>query len=414
MDNQHEDVQIRASLETLAHQVSENLHLQLRSLRAALDRQLASVEAALDEAGHTATIDAAVKHLSHASSERADHARKQAETAAAQALAAIETELRARLTSEIANGTSLRAALDAAKKDVDSAQNRAGRAEAAQRAAEAQHGETLAEHKKLTTSLEAAQAQIAELQITLKNAQREVETKTATLAAVERQVHELSIERADLMERIKSLTSAKAAAEAQCQQLESVSQKLSGALSQMLREREPGRAATPVAAQVIAPHKEFAKPAPVKVAPAAAKSAPLPSPSPNPAPVDVASIPKKPLQFSEKARDAKRVKVRRGIDVNVDGIPGELVDLSIGGAQAILRQAVKPNQLVRLVVPTATGQLVCKGRIVWVVYEQPGTSLSVYRTGVKFADVDEPTIENFMNDYSEKAPMQRQHSSDVA
>jgi PilZ domain-containing protein len=412
MDKQHEDVQIRASLETLAHQVSENLHLQLRSLRAALDRQLASVEAALDEAGHAATVDAAVKHLSHASAERADHARKQAEAAAAQALSAIESELRARLTSEIANSTALRAALDAAKKDVDSAQNRAVRAEAAQRAAEAQHGETISEHKTLTTSLEGAQAQVAELQTKWKNAQREVETKSSTLAAVERQVHELSIERADLMERIKSITAAKAAAEAQCQQLESVSQKLSGALSQMLREREPGRAATLAATPVISPLKEFAKPAPVKVAPVV-KSAPPPPPSP-PAPVELTTAAKKPLQFSEKARDAKRVKVRRGIDVNVDGIPGELVDLSIGGAQAILRQAVKPNQLIRLVVPTATGQLICKGRIVWVVYEQPGTSLSVYRTGVKFTDVDETAIETFMNDYSEKAPMQRQHSSDVA
>ena len=72
----------------------------------------------------------------------------------------------------------------------------------------------------------------------------------------------------------------------------------------------------------------------------------------------------------------------------MDGIPGELVDLSVGGAQAVLRQLVKPNQLVRLVSPTAAGQLICKGRIVWVLYEQPGTSLSVYRLGVKFTDVD--------------------------
>ena len=408
MDNQNEDVQIRASLETLTHQVSENWHLQLRTLRAALDRQLSSIEAALDEAGHAATVDAAVKHLSHAAAERANHARKQAEAAAAQALAAIETEIRARLSSEIAAGTSLRAALEAAKKDVESAQNRAARAEAAQRAAEAQHGETLSDQKKLTTSLDAAHAQLAELQLKLKNAQRDAETKTASLTASQQQVQELSDERADLLDRIKTVTAGKAAAEAQCQQLEAVSQKLSGALSQMLREREPAHASSAPAPQVISPHKEFARPAPVKVV-----SAKPPQP-PSPAPVVSESGQKKPLQFSEKARDAKRVKIRRGIDVNVDGIPGELVDLSIGGAQAILRQAVKPNQLVRLIVPTATGQLICKGRVVWVVYEQPGTSLSVYRTGVKFADVDEGAIENFMNDFSEKAPMQRQHSSGVA
>jgi hypothetical protein len=405
MANHDEDVQIRASLETLAHQVSENWHQQLRSVRAGLDRQLASLEAALDEAGHNATVDAAVKHLSHAAAERANHARKQAEAAAAQALAAIETELRARLSSESALITTLRSELDEIKKQLASTQNRADRAEAAQRAAAAQHGETLNEQKKLAAQLESAQAQLADLQTKLKNAQHEAEAWNANLAAAQQQVQELTLERNDLQQRVKNVTAAKAAVEAQCQQLEAVSQKLSGALSQMLRERErePGRtvAGTP---QVISPHKEFARPTPAKVV--VTKSAPASSP----APVESAGAQKKPLQFSEKARDAKRVKIRRGIDVNMDGIPGELVDLSIGGAQAVLRQAVKPNQLVRLVVPTATGQLICKGRIVWVVYEQPGTSLSVYRTGVKFADVDETAVENFMNDYCEKAPIQRTSS----
>ena len=406
MANQDEDVQIRASLETLAHQVSENWHQQLRSVRAGLDRQLASLEAALDEAGHNATVDAAVKHLSHAAAERANHARKQAEAAAAQALSAIETELRARLSSEGALTSTLRTELDEAKKQLASAQNRADRAEAAQRAAAAQHGETLNEHKTLTTQLESAQAQLVDLQTKLKNAQHDAEASQASLADAHHQLQDLMFERSELQQRVKSVTAAKAAVEAQCQQLEAVSQKLSGALSQMLRERErePGRPAVASTPQVISPHKEFARPTPAK--PAVTKSAP----AAGPAPVESAATQKKPLQFSEKARDAKRVKLRRGIDVNMDGIPGELVDLSIGGAQAVLRQAVKPNQLVRLVVPTATGQLICKGRIVWVVYEQPGTSLSVYRTGVKFADVDEAAVENFMNDYCEKAPMQRPSS----
>ena len=52
--------------------------------------------------------------------------------------------------------------------------------------------------------------------------------------------------------------------------------------------------------------------------------------------------------------------------------------------------------------------------MVWVVFEQPGTSLSVYRTGIKFADVDAEAVENFMNDFCEKPPMQRPHSSGVA
>ena len=95
-------------------------------------------------------------------------------------------------------------------------------------------------------------------------------------------------------------------------------------------------------------------------------------------------------------------------------MPGELVDLSVGGAQAIVRQMVKPNYLVKLFFPTAAGQLICKGRIVWVVYEQPGTSLSVYRFGVKFSDIEVRAVEDFMRDYGEESLAQSQRSSEIA
>ena len=98
----------------------------------------------------------------------------------------------------------------------------------------------------------------------------------------------------------------------------------------------------------------------------------------------------------------------------MDGIPGELIDLSVGGAQAVVRHMVKPNQLVRLVLPTAAGQLMCKGRIVWVLYEQPGTSLSVYRMGVKFIDIDARAVEDFMRDFGEEWTAQSQRSSEIA
>ena len=243
MAHQDEDVQIRASLETLAHQVSENWHQQLRTLRAALDRQLSSIEAALDEAGNSASVDATIKHLSHAAAERADHARKQAEAAASQALAAIETELRARVSSEIATSTTLRASLEEAKKALESAQNKVARAEAAQRA-------TSRTAQRNAERPQQADDGARERSGAGCRAAGEVEKRPArgreqhvNLAAAQQQVLELSAERADLLDRVKSVTAAKSAAEAQCRQLEAVSQKLSGALSQMLRDREPGRPA---------------------------------------------------------------------------------------------------------------------------------------------------------------------------
>jgi hypothetical protein len=322
-DNHDEDAQIRASLETLTRQVADGWRQKLTALRAGVDQQIASIEATLNQGAHSPAINTAAKHISHAAAERAKRARQHAEATSSQALAAIEDAWRARVASETAANGTLRAALEDAKNELQSCRD--------------------------------------------------------SLATAEHQVRELAAERAELLRRIADVTAAKAAAETQNRHLETVSQKMSHALSQMLREREPDRAKDPGPKTAVS--KRAASPAPTATSSVSAE--------------------KKPLQFSQQARDAKRVKIRRGITVDLDGIPGELVDLSLGGAQAILRQAVKPNQLVRLIVPTSAGQLVCKGRIVWSVFEQPRTSLSVYRTGVKFTDVDAAALEKFMTDYCE-------------
>jgi hypothetical protein len=51
---------------------------------------------------------------------------------------------------------------------------------------------------------------------------------------------------------------------------------------------------------------------------------------------------------------------------------------------------------------------------VWVVYEQPGTSLSVYRFGVKFTDIEVRAVEDFMQDYGEQSLAPSQRSSGIA
>jgi hypothetical protein len=405
MSTQHENVQIRETLESLTRQVSVDWRQHLKALRAALDMQISTIEVALDDHDHSAAIDDALEEVAEATVDQVNRARKQAEATAAQALSAIEVELRARLSSENAANIMLRTTLEESKKELESALNRTVRAEAAQRATAAQLEETLKTQKKSTSTVESLRAQVAELQAQIAQTQGQVDTNGLSLATAERQIQALSAERAELMQRVKDVTSAKA-------------------LVQMVRDREPGRAAAAESALSVLANADKAPAKPASPAKAPAKTtagftAPQPAPAPQrtttpqPSPVPVTAS-KKPLQFSEKARDAKRVKIRRGIDVHVDGIPGEFVDLSIGGAQALLRQAVQPNQLVRLVAPTATGQLICKGRIVWVVYEQPGTSLSVYRAGVKFTDVDAAAVETFMNDFCEKSPMQRRHSSGAA
>ena len=85
----------------------------------------------------------------------------------------------------------------------------------------------------------------------------------------------------------------------------------------------------------------------------------------------------------------------------MDGVPGQLVDLSIGGAQVLLTQAVRPNQLVRITLPSDGAQIICKGRIVWAVFEQSRTSLAMYRAGMKFSEADAIAVESFMSAFQE-------------
>ena len=249
----------------------------------------------------------------------------------------------------------------AIRKHVDRAQQRA---EAELETLRAQHRDAISETN--------------ELQAQLKQSQQE----TAKLAA----------ERAELHRKLKDAMAAKAVAETHYQQLAAASQQLTDGLSRTLHEQR----------------EQAARPAITGVP---KKSEPPPSSksdaSTSPVAANPTSAKKKPLQFSGPARDAKRVKIRSGTYVSVDGIPGELVDMSLGGAQAVLRQLVKPNQLVRLTIPTAGERLICRGRIVWVVYEQPGTSLSVYRTGVKFTDSDATAVEDFMQNFAEESSARR-------
>ena len=204
----------------------------------------------------------------------------------------------------------------------------------------------------------------------------------AQLKRAEQKVQELGAERLELQRQLQDAAAAQTLAEAQYQQLVAASEQLTANLSRTLNEQR-------------AQNRPRATAAPKRADATASKSAPVASP---PAPIP-ASAAKKPIQFPGPARDAKRVRMRQGTYVSVDGIPGELVDLSLGGAQIVLTQMVKPNQVVRATIPTAGERITCRGRIVWVVYEQPATSVSRYRTGVKFTDVDESAIEDFMKSF---------------
>jgi chromosome segregation ATPase len=351
--HQNAEALIRASLEALVRHLAEESRRDVATLRADFDKALSSFESRLSASDRDAAVQDTLKRVVHISTDRSDRERVKADATVEQALAA---------------NALLRATLTDARQQIDSARAQVASAEADLKAAEAQHRNSLTEKNKLAAESDNTHAQLVDLQVQLKRLQQTRE--------------ELTAECADLRRKLAEATSAREFAQAGHAELASVNQKLSDALSKTLHQAREERRSSGDPADV----------SPRSSSPKQKSSSAVPQTS-------VPAAPRKVLQFSEQARDSKRIAMRQGTHISVEGIPGELVDLSVGGAQVVLRQSVKPNQLVRLHLPTSWGEMVVKARVVWVIYEHREVSLSVYRTGLKLTEFDTQSLERFMRDF---------------
>ena len=89
------------------------------------------------------------------------------------------------------------------------------------------------------------------------------------------------------------------------------------------------------------------------------------------------------------------------VEIQIDGSPAWLIDLSLSGAQILATIALKPNRIVKITLPLGTKQIPCKGKIVWAKLE-PGRGGLRYRAGVAFANADEEAIEEFLKAHQRK------------
>ncbi|MGE0040461.1 MAG: hypothetical protein AB7H88_09210 [Vicinamibacterales bacterium] len=94
-------------------------------------------------------------------------------------------------------------------------------------------------------------------------------------------------------------------------------------------------------------------------------------------------------------RRARRFAIAEGFEVQVDGGPALLVDLSAIGAQVISRAVLKPNQRIRVVLADATGPIRCAGAVAWASFEMPKGQPPRYRAGLEFTSADGPALEAF-------------------
>jgi hypothetical protein len=96
-------------------------------------------------------------------------------------------------------------------------------------------------------------------------------------------------------------------------------------------------------------------------------------------------------------RRAPRHRVRPGIELQLDGSPAHLVDLSVVGAQVVSPTVLRPNQKVRISLPSDDFVMRFRGAIAWAKFElpQPPAKGPQYRAGVEFTDGDAKALEKF-------------------
>ena len=104
-----------------------------------------------------------------------------------------------------------------------------------------------------------------------------------------------------------------------------------------------------------------------------------------------------PLYPNQPARRASRHVLPDHLQIEVDGGPAVLVDLSTTGAQLLSPTALKPNRAVKLTLPVDGNPVLCKGKVVWARLEPASKSRPLaYRAGVCFTAADEAAVEAFL------------------
>jgi PilZ domain len=95
-------------------------------------------------------------------------------------------------------------------------------------------------------------------------------------------------------------------------------------------------------------------------------------------------------------RRAPRYRIRQGVEVQLDGNPASLVDLSVVGAQVLSATILRPNQRVRISVPTDDFVMRFRGAVAWAKFELPNpTEPPRYRAGVEFNDADPAAMDEY-------------------
>lgn len=104
----------------------------------------------------------------------------------------------------------------------------------------------------------------------------------------------------------------------------------------------------------------------------------------------------RPLDRAGTRQAARYPMSRRAIAVS--GEPGQLIDLSVSGAQVQVAARLRPMRAVRMVLPNDTGDLRCQGTVAWSIAVPSGGAIH-YRAGVEFVNPDKQQLAEFCARY---------------
>jgi len=92
-------------------------------------------------------------------------------------------------------------------------------------------------------------------------------------------------------------------------------------------------------------------------------------------------------------RQASRFAMNRRA-VSVNGEAGQLIDLSVSGAQVMSSARLRPLKMVRLVLPEGTGDIRMQGTVAWAIAVPSGGAIH-YRAGVQFVNPNQEQLAAF-------------------
>jgi hypothetical protein len=104
-------------------------------------------------------------------------------------------------------------------------------------------------------------------------------------------------------------------------------------------------------------------------------------------------------------RRVPRIRMRQGIDVQIDGSTASLVDLSTMGAQVLSTTVLKPRQRVRVILAVEPYLIRAIGTVAWALFEIPKSGMPPhYRAGLEFSSADPEPLLQFCIEQAAEAP----------